>query len=260
MDFLVPPHEAFEFILSDGVPEDLVLFHPQTGLHRLGYILLMDDTWNDERTGLERKSLRAVFIGHLNENSKHLHDNAVTYASFPYDDEVKNIQEWLDNDIEGFKTLRYSTLEEKELGYLKRLMAFAAKLILYVNSAQCDVTIEAARHKMLADKIDRLSKGPKAQQKKAARLKDDYENLPAPAFFDHRLLGSHIRIDRALQSEVAGTGTPRGPLESRVYVRGYFQTYWVGKGRETRKINHIAPHYRGPDAGEAVLRRTYEVR
>ena len=266
MDFLKPPHEAFEFILSDGVPESLVVHNPLTGEHRLGYILMQDDNWYCEQDDKYYPALRVVFVGHPNEKSKDDHDNAVTYASFPYNLEECNIGDWIEKETEGFllRGPQAAKMSPEEFVYLKRLMRFAAKLILYVNSPQCDETLEVARAKTLAAKIDRLTEGKKgrekAQKKKAERLKLDYERLPAAAFFDHRTLGSSIVIDRGARVEHSEGSRTGRELTSRVEVRAHFHTYWVGKGRTDRRVNWISKHYRGPDAAEVIAKRTYKVK
>ena len=64
---------------------------------------------------------------------------------------------------------------------------------------------------------------------------------------------------------VLGPNIKRGALNTQsatdVIVRGHWHTYWVGKGRETRKLNWVHPYVRNKDKGIVPDKepRTYEI-
>ena len=199
-----------------------------------------------------------LFVGHPNEKSLHDDDNGVGVTIVPYSNENLSISEWIARECEHQKLLIPGlTLEWAD--NMNTLYGFVCKVLLYINSASCDVTIAASKKRALREKIDRLRDGDKGQKKKAYRLEAEFDALPKDQWFNRRVLGSNLVIQRPLPppSESGNSGVK---WDHQVLVRGHFRNQPYGPKSGLRKIIFIAPHYAGPEAADVVLRKLYRVR
>lgn len=115
-------------------------------------------------------------------------------------------------------------------------------------------------NKDFADLQRRALAAPKGSQKR----KDLYARMRAMPQNSRIMLGGSIVLDRSLPhtADAARQATSvrqGGSRQTRLLVKGHYQSYWTGKGRTTREIRFREPFWVGP-AGAPVRTPEHELR
>lgn len=125
--------------------------------------------------------------------------------------------------------------------------------LLYINSSSNDVKYGgASEFKTLSDKY---ALKPAKEKQKIDRRK---HALSAASRARQHSAGSTLRIPSMPSDGVQTPGTS-WKLAHRVQVRGHWRHQPYGPDRADRRLLWIKPHWRGPEMGDIVAQRTYEV-
>ncbi len=125
--------------------------------------------------------------------------------------------------------------------------------LLYINSSSNDVKYAGeTEFKVLSDKY---ALKPAKEKQKIDRRK---RALMAASRAHQHTAGTTIRIP-SMPSDGAQTPGTSWKLAHRVQVRGHWRNQPYGPDRADSRLIWIKPHWRGPEMGEIVARRTYEV-
>jgi hypothetical protein len=137
----------------------------------------------------------------------------------------------------------FKNMEDKMVPVFRYIM----NVVIYTMSTDADITFWNAskEYRRLRDRA------MKAQGSKRKKLFSRLNSVDAEP---RTLLGRNLVVDRKKDSVEYGQATGRGKWAVRTYVAGYWNTYWVGKGRTERRTMLVKPHWRGPE--EAPLTRT----
>jgi hypothetical protein len=126
--------------------------------------------------------------------------------------------------------------------------------LLYINSVSSDVRwTNTSEFQTLTEKY--AKKPAKEPQKKARRA----SMLSLASHARTHDTGSTLRIPTLPGDDAGATAHTSWTLAHRVQVRGHFRNQAYGPGRADRRLKWIQPHWRGPEMGDVVSRRTYEV-
>jgi len=143
-----------------------------------------------------------------------------------------------------FKTWKQFLVQyRKDLG---RLVNLVANTLLYATCDNPEVTIVRSPRSVLEKKLPKL--GPK----KRSRLQRQCARVSG---LEQRLLGGSIVIERGEREDAEyATNTGRCVMV-RHMVSGHWRHQACGPNKELRRWTWIAPHYRGPEGSEEIVRK-----
>lgn len=236
------------------VPPELGFRIPNvtTGWHRVRGAYVAED----EHAGV--RGLRVVLVGEPSHNEKvfGLEDDALSYMFIPLDSSLDDVVNMVTDSPASDTMLQRRGLpigadEREELAQVwATTFQWLLALLFYITSPDAerdDIDVNPETKALWA----RIQKMPKHNRnKKRKRLLDKYRELtPMP----RTLLGKSVTIDRGLPQTTSDVAdAERGDLKVRTLVRGHWQRYAVGKGREERVWRFRQPFWRGDlDAGES---------
>ena len=129
---------------------------------------------------------------------------------------------------------------------ITRMINLVANAVLYITCENAEISQLASPRAQLEKKINRA--GPS----KRSKLKRKLERTSA---LEQYLLGGSIVIERGAKEEAEyQTGTGRKVIV-RHMVAGHWRNQAYGPGQSLRKLTWIAPHYRGPEGAEEIIRK-----
>lgn len=126
--------------------------------------------------------------------------------------------------------------------------------VLYINSVNNDVKYGGASEfaTLKAQHEKKPAKEPQKRARRAAAL------VGASRARQHSM-GSTLRIPTLPGDTDAPSAHTSWTLGHRVQVRGHWRQQAYGPGRADRKTIWIQPFWKGPEMGEIVAQRTYDV-
>jgi len=244
------------------LPEKFGVYNRTTGWHPAegAYVVLEDAmkhrAWRIMMTGRPQEGAPADddslfhFIIEMPEGSTV--EEAIKYTFNKFTDQPMTVEEIMVDGkpikvSRGFESEEqrdhFRAMEDKMVPVFRYIM----NVIIYTMSTEADITFWNASKEYRHLKERALKAKGQKRKKLFSRLKEQDENK-------RTLLGKNLVVDRKKESVKYGHESGRGKWGVRTYVAGYWNTYWIGKGRSERQTKLVKPHWRGPE--EAPLTST----
>jgi hypothetical protein len=227
------------------VPENLIqIYNRDTGMHNVYTIYA-----NLEERSDTDKTLKVMCVGRENEKSHGKFDDAVFYFKIDFgpgtimESLKKCIDEWGKNPNHS----TFSTMNDTDI--MPRLFQFTLNTLLYITSADCDLTMEKSQYGDLEKKLENLHN--------PAKIRKLQQRMDRESRFHKYVIGRSIQLSQE-EKDLYDMMSIYEPMRTgkhmvRYAVGGHWRMQPYGsRENPVKKPKWIRPHFRGPEIADLI--------